>query len=190
MRVATAWGTETGNADTVVPVRDRQGLRKADGRVFRGRIGRVADLVEQPRGGCGVQEVALSTLDHRRQAGARRIDVAHDVDLPHGLPGLVRRRGGIPGRTVRGNDPGVRAEEIDVPPGCEDRDHGTLDLCFAAHIHCVRAAADRRCHSLRRILPGPVGDMRRAFRGKALAERLADAIATTGDASQPCQPDP
>ncbi len=80
------------DADIVVAMRDRQAFGKSDRRVLGRRIDRVADLRQQPRGRNRQQKRAAAARLHPRCQHAGGMDMAHDIDRPGAMPGLVRRR--------------------------------------------------------------------------------------------------
>ena len=82
---------EDGHLDAVVAMGQRDPFGKAHGGVFGDTVGRRADLVQKPRGGGGVQQIAAAPRLHQRDEVPRGPDVGHDVHFPDALPLIVGR---------------------------------------------------------------------------------------------------
>ena len=77
------------NLDAGVAVAHCQPFRQSHGGVFAHPIGRIADLIKQPCGRGGIEQIPVPPRRHPRQQMARRPDMRHDVDLPGSLPVII-----------------------------------------------------------------------------------------------------
>ena len=154
-----------------------------DSGVLADRVGRRADLGQQPCRGRGGQEVALAALEPPGQQAAGGIDVRADVDREREVPLGVRARLVGADRDAR-----VGAEEVDRAEGAFDLRDEVGDLRLDRHIarDAERAIAERFGDRLR-AGGVEVGDDHRpgALVGAAQRELAADARRAAGDDHDP-----
>ncbi len=95
-----------------VAVSDGKPFSETKGSVLGRRVWRRSDLIEKTGGRDGLQQVALTPLHHRRNDGARGVDVSHEVDAENPLPLRIGRL-----HAAFDADASIRAKEID-PAAC------------------------------------------------------------------------
>lgn len=175
-RRAHGLGTQTCDAQAAVAVGDREPLGEGHGRVLRDGVGGRADLGEQTRRGCRLEQRAAAALEHAGHQHARRPHVGHHVHLPDALPVRV---GHVD--AARHGDARVRAEEIDRAVRALGRGHQRPQRVGIAHVRAVALAADGRGHAARAV-GVHVGHHHRArpFGREALAQGTPDAAGAPG----------
>ncbi len=134
-------GAQDRHPDPLVVVGDGEPLGERHRGVLRDRVAHRPDLGEQARRGRGVEEVALAAGDHRRQHGARGMDVRQDVHLPQGLEDLV----GLLDPSL-GHEAGVRAEQVDRPVARLRRAHEVHDRRLVPDVDGRRGPTDGGGH--------------------------------------------
>ncbi len=102
-------GTEARDAYSLVAVHDREPLEKGEGCCLGHTVRRGKEMVQQPGGRNGAEDVTLSPRQHAWQDVAGDKDVCHHVDFPDALPVAVGRFG-----TAAHRDAGVGAEDVDA----------------------------------------------------------------------------
>ena len=168
-RRVDAHRAQAARPDAAVAVGDGQPLGERDGRVLRGRVGRRADLAEQPRCRRRREEPALAALEPARDEDARRRDVREEVDPQRRVPFVD---GPEP---HAGRGPRVRAEQRDRPErllgAVDERQH----LVLARDVAPDRQAADARRDAAGAHIVLVGHDHLRTGGGERLGERAPDA---------------
>ena len=177
-RRADGLRAERGHPDACVVVGDGQPLREPDRGVLRDRVGRGAEVGEQPGGRRGGDHVAGASFGPARNEVSGRPDVVHDVDVPDALPLLVGHL-----RAARmAADTGVRDEQIDRSVfgfgGLDER----LDRGLARDVGDDRRRADLGGGGGQRI-GRHIGDddVGCTLGDEPLGQRPSDAVGSTGD---------
>jgi hypothetical protein len=157
-------------------------LGKADGRMLGHAIDRIANLIEQAGRRDGVQEIAATAGDHARQAGARRIDVRHDIDLPATLPLRIGRRRAVVWPPAEVADARIGTEKSDRAGHAFGLVDDADDVVLPGDVTGKRQATDPVRYRLRaRGVAIGHHDFGGAVGVKALTQRPADAIRSASD---------
>jgi len=154
--------TQSGDANSLVVVGDREPLRKREGSVLRYRVRRGSNLSEQACGGNRLQKVSMSARNHAGQHSARRIDMGFDVGVPNALPISV---GDFDTAFNQNARVGTEQVDLSVP-----RFHGFNEPANIGFIRHVNSAGQIG----RDYRPG-------AFGFEATAQRATDAVRSPGD---------
>src|SRR5215475_5434191 len=117
------------------------------------RVWRRADLREQPRRRDGLDQIAFLARQHLRQYRARRIDMAHHIDVPAALPVLVGRL-----RPPRGADTCVGTEDVNLAYRVGDGIDQVLDVFLIRHV-AMGESAGRASDLFRDFQTGFAGDV-------------------------------
>jgi hypothetical protein len=178
-------GADDRDADSLVAVRNRHRFCKGNRSVLRSRIRGIPYLAQQPGSGGDVNQPAAAAGTHRGQYRPRRIDVAHDVDLPASLPTIVNcvkpptARGG--GVAVTERNTGVRHEQVNVAEITAHFTDQIDDLGFVTNIGNVGSSVKLRGHGL----GGPAIDIADrncdVFPGQTSANGAADTVPSARD---------
>ena len=80
---------EQGHAQSAFAIGDRQPFGEAHGGMLGRRIGRRPDLAQQTGRRRRLQQIAPTSLKHKRHQRPRHVHVGKHVDSPAGLPQLV-----------------------------------------------------------------------------------------------------